>query len=343
MVKQLVRKIFQIKNLKLRIFILIILFIGSLAIFQYEIQTKTIKEMFQPQLSPNPEATEHFIDAMGVASYIERLHNFLNYDSFLMKPLLYKMNKDYEKGKSLLPETSAEDVYWYMILYRKIYGIGVATSNNDISLDYEKNFKTEEEYKKYYEDILNKITRLGTLDFKYESPLIIDNKLQIMNNLLEEYLSLLSRQIRNYFEKKSDLILDKKYLEDVNNVYSYYKQYSKKYLILSNTKQLKDLSSSHLKNIILDKYSKILIITIFSHIEINQTFKVNCQDQKYQELFKDLKDLKDLKDKGNSEIEYIFTRSLWLNNLLETLTNCSNLEKEINEILPYFKNWKNYK
>lgn len=46
MVKQLVRKIFQIKNIKLRIFILIILFIGSLAIFQYEIQTKTIKEMF---------------------------------------------------------------------------------------------------------------------------------------------------------------------------------------------------------------------------------------------------------------------------------------------------------
>lgn len=48
MVKQLVRKIFQIKNLKLRIFILVTLVLGSLAIFQYEIQTKIIKEMFQP-------------------------------------------------------------------------------------------------------------------------------------------------------------------------------------------------------------------------------------------------------------------------------------------------------
>lgn len=174
MVKQVVRRIFQIKSLKLRIFILVTLFIGSLAIFQYEIQTRTIKDMFQPQLSSNPEATEHFINAMGVASYIERLHNFVNYDSFLMKPLLYKMNKDYDKGKSLLPENSVEDVFWYMLLYRKIYGIGVMTSNNDISLDYEKKLKTEEEYKKYYEDILDKITRFSTLDFKYDTSLITD-------------------------------------------------------------------------------------------------------------------------------------------------------------------------
>lgn len=337
MVKQLVRKIFQIKNLKLRIFILVTLVLGSLAIFQYEIQTKIIKEMFQPQLSSNPEATEHFMDAMGVASYIERLHNFVNYDSFLMKPLLYKMNKDYEKGKSLLPENSAEDVFWYMLLYRKIYGIGAMTSNNDNSLRYDKDFKTEEEYKKYYEEILDKITRLGTLDFKYDTQIVTDNKLQIMNNLLEEYLNLAYKFMYNYFEKKSNLILEKKYLEDINNVYSYYKQYSKKHLILSDIKQLKDLSSSEFKDIILDKYIKILIVTFFSHIEINQTLKVNCQDQKYQELFKDIKDIKDIEVKDNSKVEYIFKKSLWLNNLLETLTNCSNLKEEISEILPYFR------
>lgn len=101
MIKQIVRKIFQIKSLKLRIFILTTLLIGSLSVFQYEIQTKTIEEMFQPQLSSNPEATKHFINALGVAAYIERLHNFVDYDSFLMKPLLNKMNKDYEKRKIL--------------------------------------------------------------------------------------------------------------------------------------------------------------------------------------------------------------------------------------------------
>lgn len=342
MVKQVVRKIFQIKSLKLRIFILVTLLIGSLAIFQYEIQTKTIKDMFQPQLSSNPEATEHFINAMGVASYIERLHNFVNYDSFLMKPLLYKMNKDYEKGKSLLPENSAEDVFWYMLLYRKIYGIGVMTSNNDISLDYEKKLKTEEEYKKYYEDILYKITRFSTLEFKYDTSLITDNKLQVMNNLLEEYLSLVGKFMNNYFEKKSKLILDKKYLEDINNVYLKYKQYSEEYLSSHHINQIKSLTNNEIENILFDKYLKITLLSFSLNIDMNQTLKVNCQNEKYQELFKNIKDTENLrinlKVQDNSKIEYIFEKSFWLNNLLKTLTNCSKLKEEINEILLYFKN-----
>ncbi|WP_151950632.1 hypothetical protein [Aliarcobacter butzleri] len=324
MVKQIVRKIFQIKNIKLRIFILIILFIGSLAIFQYEIQTKTIKEMFQPQLSPNPEATEHFIDAMGVASYIERLHNFLNYDSFLMKPLLYKMNKDYEKGKSLLPETSAEDVFWYMLLYRKIYGIGAMTSNNDNSLRYDKDFKTEEDYKKYYEDILNKITRLGTLDFKYNTLLIKDNKLRMMNMLLTEYLDLVNRFIYDYLiEKKSNLILEKKYLDDINSVYNLYKHY----LINNDDKRLID-----------NKYFEITILSYLLNIDKYQTLKVDCQNSKYKELFKGIRDIENLRI--NLEVEYdkpllsyIFRKTSWLKNLVKSLNNCDSLKEEVFEVL----------
>lgn len=323
MVKQIVRKIFQIKNIKLRIFILIILFIGSLAIFQYEIQTKTIKEMFQPQLSSNLEATEYFMDAMGVASYIERLHNFVNYDSFLMKPLLYKMNKDYEKGKSLLPENSAEDVFWYMVLYRKIYGIGVATSNNDNSLSYDKDFKTEEDYKKYYEDILNRITRLGTFDFKYETPMITDNKLQIMNNLVEEYLNLVYKFMYDYFEKKSNLILDKRYLEDINSVYNLYKHY----LINNDDKRVID-----------NKYFEIRILSYLLSIDMNQTLKIDCQNPKYKELFKNITDIENVSinlepEYYSKELEYIFRKTSWLKNLVKSLNNCASLKEEVFEIL----------
>ncbi|MGH2277691.1 hypothetical protein ACRCD7_00960 [Aliarcobacter sp. ERUVET-7] len=323
MVKQIVRKIFQIKNIKLRIFILIILFIGSLAIFQYEIQTKTIKEMFQPQLSSNLEATEYFINAMGVASYIERLHNFVNYDSFLMKPLLYKMNKDYEKGKSLLPENSAEDVFWYMVLYRKIYGIGVATSNNDNSLSYDKDFKTEEDYKKYYEDILNRITRLGTFDFKYETPMITDNKLQIMNNLVEEYLNLVYKFMYDYFEKKSNLILDKRYLEDINSVYNLYKHY----LINNDDKRVID-----------NKYFEIRILSYLLSIDMNQTLKIDCQNPKYKELFKNITDIENVSinlepEYYSKELEYIFRKTSWLKNLVKSLNNCASLKEEVFEIL----------
>lgn len=324
MVKQLVRKIFQIKNLKLRIFILIILFIGSLAIFQYEIQTKTIKEMFQPQLSSNPEATEHFIDAMGVASYIERLHNFVNYDSFLMKPLFYKMNKDYEKGKSLLPENSAEDVFWYVLLYRGIYGIGVITSNNDISLDYQKNFKSEEEYKKYYEEILDKITRLGTLDFKYNAPLIIDNKLIMMNSLLEEYLNLVYKFMYDYLiEKKSNLILEGKYLDDINSVYNLYKHY----LINNDDKRLID-----------NKYFEIRILSYLLSIDMNQTLKVDCQNPKYKELFKNIRDIENFRTNlqvkhDNKGLSYVFSKTSWLKNLVKSLNNCDSLKEEVSQVL----------
>ncbi|WP_141046342.1 hypothetical protein [Aliarcobacter cryaerophilus] len=323
MVKQIVRKIFQIKNIKLRIFILIILFIGSLAIFQYEIQTKTIKEMFQPQLSSNLEATEYFINAMGVASYIERLHNFVNYDSFLMKPLLYKMNKDYEKGKSLLPENSAEDVFWYMVLYRKIYGIGVATSNNDNSLSYDKDFKTEEDYKKYYEDILNRITRLGTFDFKYETPMITDNKLQIMNNLVEEYLNLVYKFMYDYFEKKSNLILDKRYLEDINSVYNLYKHY----LINNDDKRVID-----------NKYFEIRILSYLLSIDMNQTLKIDCQNPKYKELFKNITDIENVSinlepEYYSKELEYIFRKTSWLKNLVKSLSNCDSLKEEVSQVL----------
>ncbi len=323
MVKQIVRKIFQIKNIKLRIFILIILFIGSLAIFQYEIQTKTIKEMFQPQLSSNLEATEYFINAMGVASYIERLHNFVNYDSFLMKPLLYKMNKDYEKGKSLLPENSAEDVFWYMVLYRKIYGIGVATSNNDNSLSYDKDFKTEEDYKKYYEDILNRITRLGTFDFKYETPMITDNKLQIMNNLVEEYLNLVYKFMYDYFEKKSNLILDKRYLEDINSVYNLYKHY----LINNDDKRVID-----------NKYFEIRILSYLLSIDMNQTLKIDCQNPKYKELFKNITDIENVSinlepEYYSKELEYIFRKTSWLKNLVKSLNNCASLKEEVSQVL----------
>lgn len=323
MVKQIVRKIFQIKNIKLRIFILVTLVLGSLAIFQYEIQTKTIKEMFQPQLSSNLEATEYFINAMGVASYIERLHNFVNYDSFLMKPLLYKMNKDYEKGKSLLPENSAEDVFWYMVLYRKIYGIGVATSNNDNSLSYDKDFKTEEDYKKYYEDILNRITRLGTFDFKYETPMITDNKLQIMNNLVEEYLNLVYKFMYDYFEKKSNLILDKRYLEDINSVYNLYKHY----LINNDDKRVID-----------NKYFEIRILSYLLSIDMNQTLKIDCQNPKYKELFKNITDIENVSinlepEYYSKELEYIFRKTSWLKNLVKSLSNCDSLKEEVSQVL----------
>lgn len=101
------------KKLRIRYIILILVLLIPLSyIFQYAVNVNLIsKNEFPLEKSPNPEATKHFINAMEYRNYISHIHNFIDYDNFLMKLLLTKMNEEYEKGKSLLPKNSAEDVY----------------------------------------------------------------------------------------------------------------------------------------------------------------------------------------------------------------------------------------
>lgn len=332
MIKQIIRKIFTIKSLILKILLLLILIIGSFATFQYKIQTQTLNEMFQPENSPNKEATEYFIKAMSMAAYIERLHNFVDYDNLLMKPFLNKMNEEYEKGKSLLPKNSAEDIFWYVILYRGIYGIGVLTSNNDDSLDFQKNLKTEDEYKKYYEDILEKINRFANDDFSYNAPLVIDTKIKVINSLILEHFNLINNLIGN--KRKFNLIQDKRYLEDINSVYLIYNKYAQKYLPLVSDKS---------KNPLIDnKYFEIRFLTSISVVETEQTNKLNCLSQNYQILLDKIKDLRnfssDLQIEDNARLEYIFKKSIWVKFIINEIKECNNLKKDTEEVLKYLKN-----
>lgn len=138
----------NIKSLKIKIvlilFVLLILGFSS----HYKIQIKALKEMYEPYNFPYPQATEHFIKAMSMATYIHRLHTIVDYDNPIMKPFLNQLNEEYEKGKSLLPKESAEDVYWYVIVYRQIYGIGGVPDRRDMSLSFKENLKTKEDFKK---------------------------------------------------------------------------------------------------------------------------------------------------------------------------------------------------
>jgi len=130
--------------------------------------------------------------------------------------------------------------------------------------------------------------------------------------------------------------------EEINNLYLNYKQYSEKYLSIYQVNQIKNLTTSEIENILFDRYLKITLLSFLSNIDKYQTLKIDCQNPKYEELFKNIKDMEklrlNLKVQDNSKIIYIFEKSFWLNDLLKTLTNCSNLKEEINEILPYFKN-----
>ena len=154
------------KRLRIRYIILILVILIFLGYISTNTKSTTsmLSNEFPLDKSPNPQATEHFIKAMEYRNYISHIHNFIDYDNFLMKPLLTKMNEEYEKGKSLLPKTSAEDVYWYVILYRGIYGIGGIPDRRDMSMAF-KTTLTKEEYKQHYEEIVDKIKRFAINDF----------------------------------------------------------------------------------------------------------------------------------------------------------------------------------
>ena len=161
---------------------------------------------------------------MEYKNYILNLHRFVDYDNFLMRPLFNKMNEEYEKGKSLLPETSAEDVYWYVILYRGIYGIGGIPDRRDMSMAF-KTTLTKEEYKKHYEEIVDKIKRFAINDFNYDVPRVTEYKFDFMIDLLNE-LSLSARgKLENYEnEEKYDE-------EHLRNLIYIYIQYTKNFQI----------------------------------------------------------------------------------------------------------------
>lgn len=214
--KFLFRELF--KRLRIRYIILILLLSIPLSyVFQYVVNVTLIsKNEFPLDKSPNAQATEHFIKAIEYRNYISHLHNFVDYDNFLMKPLLTKMNEEYEKGKYLLPETSAEDVYWYVILYRGIYGIGGIPDDYDMSMAF-KTTLTKEDYKKHYKEIVDKIKRFAINDFNYDAPRVTNYKFEFMSNLLTEYdvaISLIRKLENNFFASSE-------YTKDFNDIYIY--------------------------------------------------------------------------------------------------------------------------
>ena len=208
------------KRLRIRYIILIlVLSIPISYVFQYVVNVTLIsKNEFPLEKSPNPQATEHFIKAMEYRNYISHIHNFIDYDNFLMRPLFNKMNEEYEKGKSLLPKTSAEDVYWYVILYRGIYGIGGIPDDYDMSMAY-KTTLTKEDYKKHYEEIVDKVKRFAINDFNYDVPRVTEYKFDFMDNLLTELSISSVSKLENGFQQAKH---DEEHLKNLIYIYIHY-------------------------------------------------------------------------------------------------------------------------
>lgn len=317
------RELFKRLRIRYIILILVILiFLGYISTFSKS-TTSMLSNEFPLDKSPNPQATEHFIKAMEYKNYILNLHRFVNYDNFLMKPLLTKMNQEYEKGKSLLPKTSAEDVYWYVILYRGIYGIGGIPDRRDMSMAF-KTTLTKEEYKKHYEEIVDKIKRFAINDFNYDVPRVTEYKFDFMIDLLNE-LSLSARgKLENYENEEK---YDEEHLRNLIYIYPIYKKFSNRYLPLAKQKLSKEF---YIYNEIRILY-EIIIIDAFQ----NNNKSLNCSDIKNKILLDRLKELSMSKDK-DEDLKYIFDGNGWVLAIIKKLIYCPNLKKQADEIFIHF-------
>lgn len=321
----LLRGLFKRIRFRYVILILIVLIIFSvISKLLLSITSVMIKE-YPLEKSPNPQATEHFIQAMKYRNYISHIHKFVNYDNFLIQPFLNKMNEEYEKGKLLLPKDSAEDVYWYVILYRGIYGIGGIPDKRDMSISY-KTTLTKEDYKKHYEQIVDKIKRFAINDFNYDIPRVTEYKFEFMSNLINEYDNIISliRKLENNFFVYSE------YVKDFNDIYVYYKQFRDKYLPLANKQDRNNLIAVH------DEI--LLFLQITTYIEYIQTKRINCNNEKYILLLTKMKELKNSKtrERFGNYLSNVFEKTSWFYKLIFALQKCPNLEKEAKEVLEYF-------
>lgn len=101
-----------------------------------------------------------------------------------------------------------------MILYRGIYGIGGIPDIYDMSMAF-KTTLTKEDYKKHYEDIVDKIKRFAINDFNFDVPRVTEYKFEFISDLVNEYDEIirLIRILENNFFSLTE------YTRDLNDIY----------------------------------------------------------------------------------------------------------------------------
>jgi len=178
----------MIKKYKNKIILALMgLVLMSIYIFFTTWQERTYKEvhtMYPLEKSKNPKASEEFLKAMEYRIYIKELHPYFDYNSFMMAPLLMKMNYHFKKGVKLLPKDSVEDIVWWTLFYKEIYGLLVPPRNDD-SMAYEN--LPPKEFAKVHDAIYRMIMRYPEGKVYFDIPEIKAFRFKVMAILVGFY------------------------------------------------------------------------------------------------------------------------------------------------------------
>lgn len=154
-------------RLSISILILVLLAIYGLVNIWKDSTLKKVQSMYPIEKSSNKEASAEFLKAMEYRIYIKELHPFFDYDSFIIAPLLEKLDYHFQRGKALLPKDSVEDIVWWTLFYKEIHAL-LGAPRNDNSLAFE-NLPTDK-FRKIHDQIYEMIMRYptGVVNFKID-------------------------------------------------------------------------------------------------------------------------------------------------------------------------------
>lgn len=318
--------------MKKRILILVLVLFFALISIQYKAQHNTLIEMYNTTKSENKEATNYFIKSMGMMLYIERLHYLVNYDNLLMKPLFILKDKYYKKGKSLLSKDSSEDVFWWMMINRGIYGITIDNILKDQSLDPVK-IMSPKEYKKFNEKVYLMLIRYLDLNNDFNKNIMEINKYKLLmaSDLLNHYYRMYRFQYKKGKKSRGRQGLEnKEHLINLINLYNMFIKYSKQY-----SKDTFNKDKTYINN----NFTKVRLL---SRIYYTKQFqlktkiigKEDCENKNSLALLNSIKNLYPYRDvKYESLRDTIF--KYWIVDRVVQMLNksCDNLKEESKEVL----------
>ncbi len=327
--------------MKKRILILIFVLFLALISIQYKAQHNALQEMYNATKSENKEATNYFIKSMGMMLYIERLHYLVNYDNFLMKPLFILKDKYYEKGKALLSKDSSEDVFWWMMINRGIYGITIDNILKDQSLD-PVEILSPKEYRKFNEKVYLMLIRYLDLNNDFNKNIKEFNKYKLLmaSDLLNHYYRMHYHQFtKKEFEQNYDLT-NQKHLINLINLYSMFIKYSKQYSKNTFNKE---------KTYINNNFTKVRLL---SEIYYTRQFQLKsriiskeiCKDKNSLVLLTSIKNLYPYRDVKYESLRNTVFKYWIVDKVVQMLNkSCDNLKKESKEVLELMQGVKDGK
>ena len=174
----------------------------SVYIFITTWQEKTYQEvhaMYPLEKSQNPKASEEFLKAMEYRIYIKELHPYFDYNSFIIAPFLMKINYHFKRGKALLPKESVEDIVWWTLFYKEIYGL-LVPPRNDNSMAYEN--LPPKEFAKVHDAMYRLIMRYPEGKVYFDIPEIKQFRFKVMAILVEFFRGRYTNRYAGQTEKE---------------------------------------------------------------------------------------------------------------------------------------------